>query len=153
MSKSTDFRLQSVLNFKSSIVDSLEVEFGKLKGIHQQELNALQQLQHTALAQQALLEKEQLQSDLDCNTIDLHQKYLQMLHHRTIRQKVRVEAAQAKMENKRAELIKTMQEQKTLEKLKGKHQTRVARELMQKESRTIDDLVITRYAREGYSHV
>ncbi len=152
MSKPTDFRLQSVLNFKTGIVDSLEVEFGKLKGIHRQELNILQQLEHTALAQQTLLEKEQLQTDLDCDTITLHQKYLQMLHHRIIRQKVRVKAARANMETKRAELIKTMREQKTLENLKDKHQTRVARELLQKEARIIDDLVITRYARKGYSH-
>ena len=56
------------------------------------------------------------------------------------------------VEAKREELVKTMQDQKTLEKLKNRHRARELTELNRREARVVDDLVITRYAREGYSH-
>ena len=39
------FPLQSILKFKSSAVDTLEAEFGQLKVAHQNQVNALQNLQ------------------------------------------------------------------------------------------------------------
>ena len=47
------------------------------------------------------------------------------------------------METKREELVKTMQDQKTLEKLRGRHQEKQQQDLLRREARAVDDLVIT----------
>ena len=72
------FRLQPVLNYKSGMVDSLEVEFASLKLAHQNEVKVLLQLEHARSRGMDALRCQQ-QGVLDCETIRLHQQYLDML--------------------------------------------------------------------------
>ena len=152
MSKKNSFRLQPVLNYKTSLVDNLETEFAQLRALQKNEEEALAHLEEMVLAQTASLKHQQETGVINCTTIELHQKYLQFLHNHVERQKVRVAEARMQVEAKREELVKTMQDQKTLEKLKDRHRARELTELNRREARVVDDLVITRYAREGYSH-
>ncbi len=152
MSKQNSFRLQSVLNYKSSLVDSLETEFAQLRALQKSEEDALAHLETMVQDHTASLQRQQKNGVLDCQTIELHQKYLHFLHAHVERQKIRVAETRAQVETKREELVKTMQEQKTLEKLKDRHVARELIELNRREGRIVDDLVTTRYAREGYSH-
>ncbi len=152
MSKKASFRLQSVLNYKSSLVDNLETEFAQLRALRKSEEEALAHLEGIVQTHTASLQKQQKNGALNCQTIELHQKYLKFLGNHVARQKVQVAEAKAHVETKREVLVKTMQDQKTLEKLKDHH---VSRELLaenRRESRVVDDLVTTRYARKGYSH-
>jgi len=153
MSKRNNFRLESVLNYKTSMVDNLEAEFTHLKAIQKSEEEALHHLETIVSQHTASLKREQEQGLLNCQTIELHQRYLRFLSNHVDRQKIQAVSARMNAENKREELIKMMQDQKTLEKLREKHLTKEALALNRQESRVVDDLVTTRYAREGYSHV
>jgi flagellar export protein FliJ len=64
-------------------------------------------------------------------------------------QTTRVEEAKQRMESKRNELVEGMKEQKVLEKLHTRYQAEQTRELSRREARTVDDMVITRYARDS----
>lgn len=152
MAESTQFRLQSVLDFKSSLVENLETEFAQLKLAHTQATEVLGNLERAAQRQSDILLREQQQGLLNCQAIHLHQKYLDYLNDNVSRQKLRVEEAHRQMENKRLELVEMMKDKKTLENLRERHQTRVLRDRNRQEAKIVDDLVITRYAREGFSH-
>jgi|GEM_PF-1757276 len=152
MSKQNSFRLQSVLNYKTSMVDNLETEFAELRAAQKNEEEALAHLEAMVQEHTVSLQRQQENSTLNCQTIELHQKYLHFLHNHVARQKLRVAEAARQVEAKREELVKMMQEQKTLEKLKDHHVARERIALNRRESRVVDDLVTTRYAREGYSH-
>lgn len=152
MSQKNNFRLQTVLNYKTGLVDNLETEFAQLRAIQKAEEDALRHLEEMVADHSESLHRQQAEGTLNCQTIELHQKYLVFLNHHTNRQKVRVAEASKHLEQKRDELVQSMQEQKTLEKLKTKHNSREALEANRREARIVDDLVTTRYARKGYSH-
>jgi flagellar protein FliJ len=152
MAETNDFRLQSVLNFKSSLVENLETEFSQLKIIHTHATDVLGNLERAAQRQSDILLREQQQGLLNCQAIHLHQKYLDYLNDNVAQQKIRVEEARRRLETKRLELVETMKDKKTLENLRDRHQTRVLRDRNRQEAKTVDELVITRYVREGYSH-
>jgi flagellar export protein FliJ len=147
MSQPQGFRLQPVLNYKANIVDMLEVEFARLKLAHQQETAVLEQLQQTKTDEMNALHSRQ-NGALNCQAIQMHHQYLQALD-RFIRQQTgRVEDAKHRADTKREELVNTVQDQKTLEKLKERHHTTQRQESLRREARIVDDLVITRY-RQG----
>lgn len=152
MAEAIDFRLQSVLDFKSSLVENLETEFAQLKLVHTQATEVLSNLERAAQRQSDILLKEQQQGLLNCQAIHLHQKYLDYLDENVSRQKSHVKETYRQMEAKRLELVEMMKDKKTLENLRERHQTRVLRDRNRQEAKVIDDLVITRYAREGFSH-
>lgn len=146
MKKKNAFRLQPVLNYKVNLVDTLEVEFARLKQIQLEETSRLNQLEQTKAAEMDALRLQQ-NGQLDCHSIQLHQQYLQALDQVIHRQTHRVETAKQNTEIKREELVKTVQDQKTLEKLKEKHTHQQQLELSRREARVLDDLVTTRYKR------
>jgi flagellar export protein FliJ len=148
MSNTEEFRLQPVLNLKSSLVDTLEVEFAHLKVTHQNEVTRLEKLQRRKTEEMEVLSQQQQSGPLDCQAIELRQQYLQTLaEHETV-QTARVKDAARQVETKRKELVKTVQDQKTLEKLRDQHETKQRQVLLHREANMIDDLVTTRYARE-----
>lgn len=147
MSGPNTFRLESVLNFKSGLVDTLEMEFAQLKAAHQYELNSLSRLEQIKNQQIDALHQQQ-QGMLDCYTIQLSHQYLDTLGNMVTQQASRAEEIKRQMEAKREELVKSMQDQEALEKLRKNHLTQRHRELHRREAQAVDDIVITRYARE-----
>lgn len=147
-----EFRLQPVLNLKSNLADTLEVEFAHLKVAHQEEVTRLEKLQRRKTEEMEVLSRQQQSGPLDCHAIELRQHYLQTLtDHETV-QTTRVKDAERQVETKREELVKTVQDQKTLEKLRDQHQARQRRVLQHREAGMIDDLVTMRYIRKGKPH-
>ncbi|HMQ52397.1 MAG TPA: flagellar export protein FliJ [Anaerolineae bacterium] len=142
-----NFRLQSVLDLKSSMVDNLEIEFASLKTSHNQEVARLDQLEQDKDRQLDQLARQQ-QGQIDCQSIQLHHQFLSGLDRQLNQQAERVETARQQMEGKRQELVDTMQDQKSLEKLRDRHQDQVRRDQQRRETRTTDDLVIAKYGRE-----
>lgn len=148
MPKTEEFRLQSILNLKVSLVDNLEVELAHLRLAYQQETEQLDTLQHRTTNEMEALSQQQQAGLLDCKDIQLRQQYLQRLVESIVQQTLRVRQAEQQMETKREELVKMMQDQKTLEKLREHHEAKQRQFLSRREASMVDDIVTTRYARE-----
>ncbi|GAB4432500.1 MAG: hypothetical protein Kow0031_13880 [Anaerolineae bacterium] len=147
MLHSNGFRLQPVLDYKSNMVDTLELEFAQLKLTHKDQLEILAQLEMAQTQEMDNLRGQQ-HGMLNCQSIVLRQQYLQMLETQVQLQRERVKRAEAKVNAKREELVEMMKGQKTLEKLQASHIENQKIETRRRESRIIDDIVTTRYARE-----
>jgi flagellar export protein FliJ len=145
MSKAAGFRLQPVLNFKSSKVDVLEMEFSSLKAAHLREVEALTVLQRTHQQHVDTLCAEQQVRDIDCQAIQQRQDYLHVLKECVVRQFARVVEAERHVETKREELVNMMKEKKVLEKLGERHHAQVKADQAQREARAVDDLMMSRY--------
>lgn len=148
MLQKNNFRLQPVLNYATSIVDTLELEFARLKLAQNSEIELLNQLELAKSQEMDSLQSRQ-QGRLDCESIVLHQQYLQMLDAQVKRQKNRVKQAAEKVNTKRSELVEHIKNQKTLEKLRDNQAATQQQDLRRREAGVIDDLVTTRYARKG----
>jgi flagellar export protein FliJ len=151
MSLPSEFRLQPVLSYKSQMKDALEMEFARLKLAHQREQELLVALQQTAERELDTLCERQV-GLIDCQDIQLRQDYLEALHDNVVQQSGRVEDAEQRADDKRGELVETMQDQKALEKLRDHHQARVLKEMDRREARAVDDIVTSRYGRENERH-
>ncbi len=147
MLRKNGFRLQPVLDYTSSVVNSLEVEFAQLKLTHKNEIALLQRLEEAKHAEMNELHNQQ-QGVLDCDSILLRQQYLEALDTQITRQHIRAQTAEEKANAKRNELVDSMKEQKTLEKLKDNHSLTQRLNLQRKEARIVDDMVTARYGRE-----
>lgn len=147
MLHSNSFRLQPVLDYKSNMVDTLELEFAQLKLTHKDQLEILAQLEIAHTQEMDSLQGVQ-HGVLNCQSIVLRQQYLQMLERQVNLQRERVKRAEAKVNAKRDELVEMIKSQKTLEKLQANHIENEKIETRRRESRIIDDIVTTRYARE-----
>jgi flagellar FliJ protein len=148
MPDSQGFRLQPVLTFKSSMVDTLEMEFARLQVAYRNEMDALLVLVQAEDKEMEVLRQQQGRGYLNCEEIQLRQQYLRVLKEHVIEQTARVGETRQQMEAKRTELVEMMKDQKALEKLRERHQAQQAKELLRREARAVDDLVITRYARD-----
>ncbi|MCB0197058.1 MAG: flagellar export protein FliJ [Anaerolineae bacterium] len=142
------FPLQSILKFKSNAVDTLEAEFGHLKVAHKNRVDTLQNLQQVKNQEMVVLQQLQQNDALDCGAIQRQQQYIKSIRTKIIQQVTLVEEVQLQLESKRQELAETMQDQKTLENLRDRYQTNQSQVMHRRETRTIDELVITRYGRE-----
>jgi flagellar export protein FliJ len=149
MAQTEPFRLQSVLNLKASMVESLEMEFARLRVAHQNEENILTSLEQALEEQSKSLRQKQGSGPIDLEEIQLRQSYLRFLDDHVAQQTVRVERSREQLETKRDELVKGMQEEQTLEKLRERHIQRQAKEVQRLEARDIDEIATTRYSREG----
>ncbi len=87
-----DFRLQPVLNYKSSVVEALEMEFARLKLKHLEEQQVLDNLQQREQHHMDSLRQQQQKGQLDCDLIQLHHQYLQSLTDHVAAQAARVNA-------------------------------------------------------------
>ncbi len=148
MADGKHFRLQPVLDYKSNVVDTLEMEFARRKVAYQHEVEALLYLAQAEDQEIEALCQQQQQGPLNCEVIQLGQQYLDTLKNHVAQQTARVEEAREQMEVKRQELVETMKDQKVLENLRERFQAQQARELLRREARAVDDIVITRYARD-----
>jgi len=149
MTGSEEFRLQPVLNLKSNLADTLEVEFAHLRVTHQEEVTRLEKIQRHKTEEMEVLGQQQQSGPLDCQSIELRQQYVQILAEHETFQTARVKDAERQVETKREELVKTVQDQKTLEKLRDQHKAKQRQILQHREAGMIDDLVTMRYIRKG----
>ena len=148
MPNQNNFRLQPVLKFKASLIDNLELEFVHLKLAHQNEVQALLELKQIKNQELEALDQQRRRGVIDCEAIQLGHQYLQALDESVANQLIQVAEAEHRLDAKRDELVKTMQDQKTLEKLRDRHWDKQQQENLRREARNIDDLVTTRFGRE-----
>ena len=151
MYRKKDFRLKSVLNYKSNLVNVLEGELVKYKVTYQQEVENLAKLEAAQVQSTILLQDQQTAGMLDCQFIQMQHQYLQTIKENIVRQSFRVDEAKSQLDHKRQTLAAALKEKKTLEKLKEIHEDEENQRQLRHESETIDDLVIARYNRKEES--
>ena len=147
MPRKNNFRLQPVLNFKTDLADALETEFARLKLAHQYEVSTLLRLQAIANETIDQLGRQQQQGQLNCEAIQRQQRHLQALKTHIVQQGARVKDAEQRLALKRAELVKTIQDKQTLQKLQDRHLAQQHLTNRRREARFVDDIVISRYGR------
>ena len=141
------FRLQPVLNYRQDIEDALQLELGRLLQEEQEARARLEELR--AESERSMVELSAIQSAprIDVPAIQQGYYYLEALQGVIEHQVVVVNEATERVEAKRRELVKAMQDRKVLEKLKEKYQREYADWVRRVEQTLADDVVTTRYNR------
>ncbi len=137
------FTLQSVLDFRHSRVEALEIELGNAIQAHQRGLTFLDALVDSQARIYSQMTECQ-QGEIDLFLIYRMQASLKMVNDRIEKQAALVDELAAQVELKRIELVTARQEEEALEKLWEKERERYQAEQAQIESRTQDDIYIAR---------
>jgi len=132
-----------VLNYKTKIEEALQIELAALKEVCIREEMELSRLEahHEDTSQQ--LRAFQSETRLDLDLIRLTMAYLETLSGRIGHQAELVAQARERVETKRQELVRAVQERKVLEKLRERYLAQQAEAERRKEARTNDEIGIT----------
>lgn len=136
------FSLQSVLDYRHTVVEMLEVELSQLQA-------ALQQARETLAAMQGFRQQlfeminNQKQGDLDLEHLNRLHGNIRMVERQIERQQQRIEELADLAEAKRLEVVKARQDEEALHILKRKEQERTQAKLDQQETRMQDDIYIS----------
>ncbi|MCB9134652.1 MAG: flagellar FliJ family protein [Anaerolineales bacterium] len=135
------FSLQSILDYRHSKVEALEVELSQLNHGLQQAQSVLQGLifRHSHLLES--LGKQQL-GDVDLNQLTQVRTNLQLVERQIVRQQAQVATLAEKVAAKRAEVVQAKQDEEALNTLKRKENERIQAQLRQQEDRQQDDAYI-----------
>ena len=144
------FSLQSILDYRHSRVEGLEVELGQLLQAQQQAQSVLEALQfrHGHLIER--LGKVQT-GEIDLSQIAQLRTNIQMVEHQIVRQHNLINALVEKISAKRAEMIRAKQDEESLNTLKRKENDRFQVQLAQLENRQQDDAYISQGWRAAQS--
>jgi flagellar export protein FliJ len=135
------FSLQSVLDYRHSRVEMLEVELGRLLHVQQQAQTFLESLQDGRARILDQLGSSQ-QGDLDLFLISRLRSSLNTVNERITQQKVRLLELSQQVQVKRNEVVAARQKEETLAILKGKEIERFETEQAQQENRLQDVIYI-----------
>jgi flagellar export protein FliJ len=141
------FRLQSVLNFRVNREEMLRNELGRLQADELAARNFLDELRaesdRTMADTAALLEAGRV----DIAAVEQGFIYAEAVTAAIGAQLGIVQEASAKVEAKRVEVVKGMQDRKILEKLKQRHERAYDQWATRAEQAVVDDMVTVRYNR------
>lgn len=135
------FSLQSILDYRHSKVEALEVELSQINHAFQQAQSVLQALtfRHGHLLES--LSKQQL-GEVDLTQLAQVRTNLQLVERQITRQQAQITALAEKVAAKRAEVVQAKQDEEALSTLKRKEHERVQAQLRQQEDRQQDDAYI-----------
>lgn len=138
---SNKFSLQSILDYRHSKVEALEVELSQINHALQQAQSVLQGLtfRHGYLLES--LGKQQL-GDVDLTQLAQVRTNIQLVERQIARQQTQISALAEKVAAKRAEVVLAKQDEEALNTLKRKENERVQAQLRQQEDRQQDDAYI-----------
>lgn len=144
------FSLQSILDYRHSRVEGLEVELGQLLQAEQQAQSVLEALQfrHGHLIDS--LGKGQI-GEIDLSQIAQLRTNIQMVERQIARQNSIITSLAEKVSAKRAEIIRAKQDEEALNTLKRKENDRFQVQLAQQENRQQDDAYIAQGWRAAQS--
>jgi len=142
------FRLQPVLSYRESREETLETELARLQEALYKEQQLMLRLQAKEAEALDLFEQwQRADIRLDPTTLDLHHAYLDWLAARIAQQAAAVAVAQHRVEGKRQELVRAMQDKKALEKLKEHDYRRLLLSEKRSETKRTDEMSIVRFHR------
>lgn len=135
------FSLQSILDYRHSKVEGLEVELSQINHALQQAQSVLQGLtfRHGHLLES--LGKQQL-GEVDLTQLTQTRANLQLVERQITRQQAQIATLAEKVAAKRAEIVLAKQDEEALTTLKRKENERVQAQLRQQEDRQQDDAYI-----------
>ena len=145
------FHLQAVLDHKQRQEDVKQQAYAQAQADLQRAAEALAQLHTEAAAARDLMQKRYLVGPLNVWVVQQGWRHLDVLTSQITAQTTTVTGLQEETETKRQELITAMQERKVLEKLKERLRIRWQREQDRLEARFVDELAVTRHARDEES--
>jgi len=141
------FHLQPVLSYKQSLEEIYQLELAQLKQALAKEEEHLRQLENLEREVSQELRSFQAESQLNLELIKLTIDFLQSLRTAISGQSETVRRLSASVDDKRDQLVKTMQERKVLEKLKDKFLAELEEESRRQEARLADEIGTTLYTR------
>lgn len=138
------FKLQSLLNIKIQMEESLKNELGKATRKLEQEKNKLLLLEQENEECISTL-KSKSTSGITVSKIQEYNSYLSLLKDKIKIQKENINYAQSIVDKYREQLIKMMQEKEILQKLKEKKHEEYLQEQAKAEQRINDEIVSYKY--------
>ncbi len=142
------FSLQSVLSYRERIVETLEMELGRLLATERKIMAAIAALNRDEKETLAELARRQT-GVLDLTAIDQLRGHLQNLHQQIEAQQKRLAEMQKQIEAKREEITTAQQEKETLDKLKEREEEAWQAELLRRETAERDDIYIAQAYRRS----
>jgi flagellar export protein FliJ len=144
----TEFRLQSILDFRTKLADRLRLELSALQVRCQEEEGRLDGLR---LAEQAALTQLATPKDSALAMHDVVQvvEHLDLLRERIADQAVVVRQLAAEVDRQRERVLAATQEQKALEKLREHHVAAVAQEDRRLERLEASEIAMLQFRRAG----
>ena len=138
------FKLQSLLNIKTQMEDSLKNELGKAIQRVEHEKSVLNQIEHE---REDWIGKIGMQSSKGITVEKLrdYSAYISLLKGKSEKQKENVNTAALNADKIREELVTMVQERKMLEKLKGKKYQDYLNEQLKEDQKLNDDLISYKY--------
>lgn len=144
------FSLQSVLDYRHSRVEVLEVELGSLVQAQKRGQTLLEALQESRQRLYGELDERQ-RGEMDLFMIAQLRSNLKMVGERMAEQQARLQALAGQIQAKRDEVVVARQDEEVLENLKRKESDRWQAEQAQAENRMQDDLYIAQAYRSERS--
>lgn len=141
------FRLQAVLNYREDLEDALQLELGKLLAEERGARAQLEAFREESVRTMADTRQMQDQARPDLAAIEQGFVYLEAVQAAIGAQAQILAEVTQRVEAKRAEVVKAMQDRKVLEKLKQRHDRTYAEWVRQVEQRVADDVTTIRYSR------
>ena len=140
------FRLQTLLDQRKAKEDRILGELGKLRGEEAAEERVLASLRDRLKSACASLERELAQSG-GAEEINRWDEYAKATRDDIRVQELTLIAVRERVEAKRQELIKAMQERQVLESLRDKQEREYLLSIARAEQNELDDMASLRYAR------
>ncbi len=143
------FKLQSVLNIKKQIEDSLKIQLGKAVQALEAEKELLKELESEKKRCMGEVGSK-VSGGVKVDKLKNYNAYISFIKQKISRQYEMVKSAQEIVDKYREELTGMMKERKMLEKLREKQYEEYMQEIKKKEQKDIDEIVSYRgSARNG----
>ena len=146
--KKYTFRLQPVLDIKANKLNEKLVELAQIQqalSVEQEKLDNLQSAKNTAYEE--LIQIYSAENALDIREVCNYKNYLGKVDTEIKQQEESIENIMFFVRQKQNEVNEALKEKKILEKLKEKEKTAYLNEFFAQESKELDDIASTRYAR------
>lgn len=141
------FRLQTVLDYKERMEEEEQQKLARKKEKLASEENRLLWLKHLHESRRQEAGEKRMKGRLNVDELTMYHEYEKKLEKEVALQNIRVQQAQAAVETQRRKLLEATQEKKTYEKLKEKHFQGYLAEAAREESKILDELGTTKFAR------
>ena len=142
------FKLQTVLDQRKAREDRLQAELGELRRLEAEERNRLVLLRSRLRASIVAME-EMLRDSAPAEDLRRFDEYAKALRDDVKVQELTIEAVRTRVEAKRVEVVKAMQDRKVLETLRDKQERACLAEQARAEQIELDDMSSLRYARRA----
>ncbi|MCL5264140.1 MAG: flagellar export protein FliJ [Chloroflexi bacterium] len=142
-----EFNLQPALSHKQRLEEICQMELAEIEQSYARERRALQLLDELERLGYEELDQQHGSEKLNIAAIGVSFGDLQMLQKRLEQQLLVLQDLADRIQRKRQELIEISKAKKALEKLKEKHETRIAHAAMKAENKIMDEIATSQFYR------